>query len=124
MSRPVSVWVLTIVTLLIALVGLLGGLGAYADAVDHGDEDAVPLSLARVAVAAALLMCAVGVFVGARWGRTGIATVCVLNFVGVVGGALNDAISGFAVFLALGVSIVLGFWALGPQVDTWTGGDP
>jgi hypothetical protein len=121
-SRPASVWVLTVLMLLIALTNLLAGLGAFLDAVDHGDEDAVPLSLGRTAVAAALLVCTIGVFAGARWGRVGAATLCALNFIATVGIAMTGTTSGFAVFLALGVNLVLGIWVLGPQVDAWTGG--
>lgn len=120
-SRPTSVWVLTGVIVFFASISLLAGYGAFADAVDHGDQDAVPYALARIAVAAALLVCTTGVFIGARWGRTGVATVCALNFLGVVLGALNGVTGGFALILALGVNLALGLWALGPTVDAWTG---
>ncbi|GAA0906475.1 hypothetical protein [Virgisporangium aurantiacum] len=120
--RPVSVWVLSVVLLLISLVNLLAGLAAFLDAVDHGDEDAVPLSLGRAAVGAALLVCTIGIFVGARWGRVGAASLCALNFVATLISAMNGTIGGFAVILALSVNLVLGFWVVSPRVDAWTGG--
>lgn len=120
-SRPVSVWVLSAVLLLVAVPGLFAGVLALRDAVDHGDGDAMPASLARTAVATALLVCTLGVFVGARWGRTGVAAVCVLNFLGAVVSAMNGTTTGFALVLALNVNLVLGIWVLGAQVDAWTG---
>jgi hypothetical protein len=121
--RPVAVWVITGALVVVGLLFLYAGVTTFADAIDHGDEDARFPSLMAATVGVLTILFAGGLFFGARWGRHGAVGVCVLICIGVIAGLARETIGWGAAMIGFVVGICLFFALLGPKAHDWTGGD-
>jgi hypothetical protein len=70
-----------------------------------------------------LIVCAVALFLGARWGRTGALAVCAVLFVGTVASLMLEVLGGDQAAIMLAIVLCLFFALLGQKVHEWTGGD-
>jgi uncharacterized membrane protein YfcA len=123
-SRPAAVWVIAAIVMLIGLyVGYAGGTGLVVAVKTGWEERELPATLTML-TGAALIVFAVALFLGARWGRTGALTLCAILFVGTVGGFMLEILSGDQAAIMLTVVLCLFFALLGQKVHQWTGGDP
>jgi hypothetical protein len=121
--RPAAVWVIAAALIVIGLLFTYAGVMTFADAIDHGDEDAQFPSLIAALVGVLTILFAGGLFFGARWGRNGALAVCVLIGIGTIAGLAREAIGWGAGMVGFAVGICLFFALLGPKAHDWTGGD-
>jgi Na+/melibiose symporter-like transporter len=120
--RPVAIWVVTAALLLIGLLFTYAGVTEFADAVEHGDEDAQFPSLIALVLGVLWILFAVALFLGARWGKTGALTLCVVVFACAVVGILIESVGAEEAAVALAVALGLFFALLGQKTHEWTGG--
>ena len=118
-----AIWVITVALVLIGLLFTYAGVTGFADAVEHGDEDAQLPSLLAALLGVLTILSAGALFFGARWGRTGALAVCGVMFVGAVAGMMVEAISTGAAMIVLAATLCLFFALLGQKTHEWTGGD-
>lgn len=118
-----AIWVITAALVLIGLLFTYAGVTEFADAIQHGDEDAQFPSLLAALLGVLTILCAGGLFFGASWGRTGALAACAAMFAGAVVGMMVEAISTGAAMIVLAVAICMFFALLGQKAHEWTGGD-
>ena len=121
--RPTAVWVITAALLLLGLLFVYGGVTEFADAIDHGDEDAQFPSLFTALIGLLTILFAGALFFGASWGRSGSLAVCVVVFVGAVVALMAEAISTGAAMIVFVVALCMFLALLGPKAHDWTEGD-
>ena len=118
-----AIWVITAALVLFGLLFTYAGVTGFADALNHGDEDAQFPSLLAALLGVLTILFAAALFAGAQWGRTGALAVCVTAFIAAVGGLMLEAISTGAAMIVLVVTLCMFFALLGQKAHAWTGGD-
>ena len=118
-----AVWVITVALVLIGIAFTYGGVAQFADAIEHGDEDAQFPSLVAALIGALMILFAGGLFFGASWGRTGALTVSAVMFAGAIVGLMAEAINTGVAMIVFVVTLCLFFALLGQKAHDWTGGD-
>ena len=121
--RPVAIWVITVALLLIGLLFTYAGVTVFADAIEHGDEDAQFPALLAALLGVLTILFGGALFFGASWGRSGALVVCGVTFVGAVVGLMTEAISTGAAMIVFAVTLCMFFALLGEKAHAWTGGD-
>ncbi|MFI6757667.1 hypothetical protein ACIBF5_00790 [Micromonospora sp. NPDC050417] len=117
-------WVVSLLLVAYGLLGTLLGAMLLEDAISHGEEDVVILmAVISLLLSAAQVTSGIGLFFGARWGRTGALTVCGINVLAVAVAAANDGVGTAPAWIAVAVNAVLVFVLLGEKIHGWTGGD-
>ena len=118
-----AIWVITVAIALGGLLFTYAGVTEFADAIEHGDEDAQFPSLLAALLGVLTILFAGALFFGAPWGRSGALVVCAVTFLGAVVGLMAEAISTGAAMIVFVVTLCMFFALLGQKAHEWTGGD-
>jgi hypothetical protein len=119
----VAIWAITVPLALAGVLFTYAGVARFADAIDHGDEDAQFPSLMVALLGVLTILFAGGLFRGARWGRNGALAVCAVAFAGAIAGLMTEVISTGIAMIVFVVTLGVFFALLGQRAHEWTGGD-